>query len=264
MSELAGAPEASARALVKGFPGPTAWTRLPLSDLPEADELGPIPGALARLGRPAAQALAPLLDVDDPDIRYFALLTAGNLPFAELVDGVLRGLFDLEPDISSAARAASSALRKLPRFDSQMKKLRQELAGVDSMRRTLAARALGVLHDREAIEGLIGLTGSDDQMCAQAAAEALRDITKASFGTQPRAWSTWWADNRSRPRSHWLVAALRDRDFDLRLSAIEELSRQVHSNYGYFADGPEGEREGAARRWEEALRTNERLRRLDA
>jgi HEAT repeat protein len=263
MAELARSPEPSARVLVHNFPGPTAWSRLPVVELPEAEELGPIPGALARLGRPAAQALSALLDADDPDTRYFALLTAGNLPYPELVDGTLRGLFDLEPDISSAARAAATALRKLPRFDSQMRSLRQELAAVDSLRRTLAARALGVLHDRESIDGLIGLTGSQDQMCAQAAAEALREITKVSLGTQPRAWSAWWAENRGKVRAQWLVSALRDGDVDIRLSAIEELSKVVNNNFGYFADAPHHERETAVKRWEQALVGNDRLRRLD-
>ncbi|MGQ0503899.1 MAG: FrgA protein, partial [Myxococcaceae bacterium] len=177
MAELARTPEASAEVLARSFPGPTAWTRAPVTELPEADELGPIPAALARLGRSGAKALAPLLDASDSQTRYLALLTAGNMPFAELVDGVLRALFDLEPDISSAARSAATALRRLPRFDTAMRGLRQELAASDPLRRSLAARALGVLHDRDAVDGLIGMTGSDDATCAQAAAEALKEIT---------------------------------------------------------------------------------------
>ncbi|MFZ5467798.1 MAG: FrgA protein [Myxococcota bacterium] len=253
MAELSRSPEASARVLAQAFPGPTAWSRLPVVELPEADELGPIPAALSRLGRPGAQALSPLLDSDQPDVRYLALLTAGNLPYPELVDGVLRGLFDLEPDISSAARVAATSLRRLPRFDAAMKDLRQELAARDPLRRSLAARALGNLHDRESIDGLIGLTGSDDQLCAQAAAEALREITKASFGTQPRQWTAWWAENRHRRRAEWLVAALRHKELDIRLSAIEELSKVFNDNLGYFADGPAPEREEAVTRWEKSL-----------
>ncbi len=253
MAELARTPEAAARVLTERFPGPTAWSRLPVVELPEADELGPIPGALVRLGRAAAVALAPLLDADDSDTRYFALLTAGNLPYPELVDGVLRGLFDLEPDISSAARVAATRLRRLPRFDAAMKDLRQELASRDPLRRSLAARALGTLHDRESIDGLIGLTGSDDQMCAQAAAEALREITKASFGTQPRLWTAWWAENRTRRRLDWLLAGLRHRDLDVRMSAIDELSRAFNDHLGYHADAPAAEREAAVRKWEAAL-----------
>ncbi|MCY1016721.1 FrgA protein [Pyxidicoccus sp. MSG2] len=262
MAELARSPEASAKVLSQHFPGPTAWSRLPVVELPEADELGPIPGALSRLGRPAAHALAPLLDSHDPDTRYFALLTAGNLPYVELVDGVLRGLFDLEPDISSAARVAASALKQLPRLDAALRDLRQELGNRDAMRRSLAARALGALHDREAIEGLIQLTGSDDEMCAQAGAEALREVTRATFGLSPRQWSTWWAENRSRRRADWLVTALRHRELDVRLAAIEELSRALNDTLGYYADAPEAEREVAVRRWEAAAVDPANARRL--
>jgi hypothetical protein len=264
MAELARTPEASARVLASSFPGPTAWSRLPVVELPEADELGPIPAALSRLGRPAAQALAPLLDAAEPDTRYFALLTAGNLPYVELVDGVLRGLFDLEPDLSSAARVAASALKHLPRFDAAMKDLRQELASRDPLRRSLTARALGSLHDRESIEGLINLTGSDDEMCAQAAAEALREITRATFGLNPRQWQGWWAENRTRRRADWLVAALRHKELDVRLAAIEELSRALNDTLGYYADASEAEREAAVRRWEATAVDPSRARRLGA
>ncbi|WP_257452484.1 GspE/PulE/PilB domain-containing protein [Archangium lipolyticum] len=262
MAELARSPEASAKVLATHFPGPTAWSRLPVVDLPEADELGPIPGALSRLGRPAAQALAPLLDSSDADTRYFALLTAGSLPYAELVDGVLRGLFDYEPDISSAARVAAAALKHLPRLDAAKKELRQELISRDALRRSLAARALGTLHDREAIEGLINLTRGDDEMCAQAASEALREVTRATFGLDARAWTAWWAENRQRRRADWLVSALRHPELDIRLAAIEELSRGINDTLGYYADAPEPEREAAVRRWEAAVADPARARRL--
>ncbi|AGC42520.1 FrgA protein [Myxococcus stipitatus DSM 14675] len=262
MVELARSPEASARVLAQHFPGPTAWSRLPVVELPEADELGPIPAAMSRLGRPAAQALSPLLDSHDADTRYFALLTAGNLPYVELVDGVLRGLFDLEPDISSAARVASAALKQLPRLDSAMRELRQELNSRDMMRRALAARALGTLHDRDAVEGLIQLTRSEDEMCAQAAAEALREVTRMPLGLSPKQWAAWWAENRSRRRADWLITALRHRELDVRLAAIEELSRALNDTLGYYADAPESEREGAVRRWEAAAVAPANARRL--
>ncbi|QDE88454.1 FrgA protein [Myxococcus xanthus] len=262
MAELARSPEASARVLAQHFPGPTAWSRLPVVELPEADELGPIPGALSRLGRPAAQAVSPLLDSQDADTRYFALLTAGNLPYVELVDGVLRGLFDLEPDISSAARVAAAALKQLPRLDAALRDLRHELNSRDPLRRSLAARALGTLHDRDAIEGLIRLTGGDDEMCAQAAAEALREVTRATMGLDPRQWSAWWTENRSRRRADWLVSALRHRELDVRLAAIEELSRALHDTLGYYADASDAEREQAVRRWEAAAVEPANARRL--
>jgi Type II secretion system (T2SS), protein E, N-terminal domain len=253
MAELARTPEPSARVLASAFPGPTAWSRTVVEELPEAEELGPVPGALARLGRSGASALAPLLDAPSEETRYFALLTAGSLPFPELVPGVLRGVFDLIPELSSAARLAARALRRLPRFEAAMPSLRQELAARDPMRRILAARTLGALRDRQAVEGLIGLTGSDDVLCATAAAEALAEITRASFGTTRRAWVAWWAENRRRSRTQWLLAALRHPDVLVRRAAAEELTSALGETLGYSADAPDSTRELAVHRWELAL-----------
>jgi hypothetical protein len=253
MTELSRTPDSSARALSRAFPGPTAWSRLPVTELPEVDELGPIPGALARLGRAGAIALAPLLDADDSDTRYLALLTAGALKYPELLDGVLRGLFDMEPDISSAARAAATAMKWVDGFPEAVRALRQELASRDPLRKSLAARALGMLHDRDGIEGLIGLTASEDQLCSQSAAEALREISRANLGPNPRQWAAWYAMARGRRRVEWLCDALANDDFDLRLAAVEELSRAWGDNLGYFADGPPAEREVGIERWRAAI-----------
>ena len=263
MAELTRAPEIAARILAASFPGPTAWSRLPVVELPEADELGPISAGLVRLGRPAAQALAPLLDSSDADVRYFALLTAGSLPFGELVAGILRGLFDIEPDISSAARAAATAFVQVPRFANAMAGLRQELAAMDPLRRTLAARALGELKDREAVEGLIGLTGSVDALCADAASEALTRITLATHGTDARAWTAWLEENRLKRRSEWLVAALRHPGVARRSAAIEELSEALGDTLAYLPEASAETRERAVLRWEMALVEDPRLRSLD-
>jgi len=264
VAELARTPDASAKVLARAFPGPSAWSRMPVVELPEAEELGPIPGALARLGRAGAGALAGLLDSDDAEIRYLALLTAGSLPYPVLVDGILRGLFDLEPDISSAARVAAAALKHVPRLEMSLPALRRELASRDPLRRSLVARALGTLHDRAAIDGLINLTGSDDEMCAQAAADALREITRVNFGLRQPDWTRWWAENRTRRRAEWLVAALRHRELDQRTAALEELSHALSDTLGYVPDAPEAEREAGLKRWEAALHHPLRGRRLAA
>ena len=262
ISELTRAPDAAARALAAEFPGPSAWSRVPVQELPAPDELGPVPAGLARLGAAGARALVRFLDAQEPDVRYVALLTAGSLPHPELVPGVLRGLFDPEPDLSSAARAAATALRRLPRFQAALPDLRQELVAKEPARRVLAARALGMLHDRASVEGLIGLTASDDALSAQAAAEALIEITRASFGTSTHAWMAWWAENKGRRRVQWLLAALRNPEPWLRSVAAEELSSALGDTLGYSPDAPELERSKAIGRWEQAL-LDPRLRTID-
>ncbi|HSP20514.1 MAG TPA: HEAT repeat domain-containing protein, partial [Myxococcaceae bacterium] len=174
-----------------------------------------------------------------------------------------RGLFDVDPDVASAGRAAARALRRLPRFQAALPALRRELVATEPERRALAARALGMLRDRASIEGLIGLTGSDDALAAQAAAEALIEITRASFGTSTHAWMAWWAENRSRRRAQWLLAGLRNPEPWLRAAAAEELSRALGGTLGYAADAPEPERAAAVDRWEDAL-LDPRLRTVDA
>jgi len=262
ISDLTRAPDAAARALAAQFPGPSAWSRVPVVELPAPDELGPVPAGLARLGAAGARALSKFLDAPDEDTRYLALLTAGSLPHPELVPGVLRGLFDADPDVASAARAAATSLRRLPRFQAALPDLRQELVAREPARRALAARALGMLHDRASVEGLIGLTGSDDALAAQAAAEALIEITRISFGTSTHAWMAWWAENRSRRRVQWLVAALDNPEPWLRAAAAEELSAALGGSLGYAPDAPEPERAAAVARWADA-QLDPRLRPVD-
>ena len=55
-----------------------------------------------------------LLDSTHSDARYLALLTAGNVPFPELADGVLRGLFDLEPHLVGGSEQRTG-FEQLPR-----------------------------------------------------------------------------------------------------------------------------------------------------
>ena len=146
-----------------------------------------------------------------------------------------------------------TAMKWVDGFPEAVKALRQELASRDPLRKSLAARALGMLHDRDAIEGLIGLTASEDQLCSQSAAEALREISRANLGPNPRQWAAWYAMARGRRRVEWLCDALANDDFDLRLAAVEELSRAGGDNFGYFADAPQAERDAAIDLWRGAV-----------
>ncbi len=248
LNELVRYPEVAAAALVARFPGPLLRARLPIQELPTAEELGPIPAALVRLGPAAAQALRPLLEHPDIDIRYFAVLTAGRTPSPELLTAVGQRIFDRHPVVASAARAALVLLQELPNFEEALLRLRRSLLSPHGEVVANAARALGTLRDVGSIDELIPLTGHPDRNVAQAASEALRDITKQSFA-QTRRWSGWWEENRSRPRMEWLIDALKHKDLDLRLSAIDELVRVVNDNLGYYADAPKKERDEAADRW---------------
>jgi hypothetical protein len=257
METLASAPSLFAPKLIAQFPGPTSWSRGLVSSLPDASELGPIPAAIVQMGTAGAAALAPLLDSLQLDTRYWAILTAGNFPAPDFIDGLRRALFDPDPDIASAARAAAGNSTHLPQFELVLRDLRRDLTTREGHRRARAAQALGVFHDREVIDGLIGLVGSDDLECAQAAAQALTEITKASFGTNARQWMLWWAENRDRNRQQWLLAGLRHPNLEIRSRSVEELQGVVGTGadaLGYRPEAPEAEREAAVQRWEDNLK----------
>lgn len=249
MLELARRPAEAAAALARAFPGPTGWSRRPVTELPDPDELGPVPGALARLGDEGARALVPLLSSSDGGTRYLALLTAGALRHPSVLDGVWAGLLDVDPDLSSAARVAAAALKAVPGFEERLAPLRRSLSAADPLEQSLAARALGAVHDRASVETLIAQTGSADVLVAQSAAEALRDITRASLSLDRQRWSRWWDEHRGRRRVEWLVEALADADREVRQAAIEELSRALSDSLGFTADAPEAERTAALERW---------------
>ena len=257
MGTLASAPSLFAPKLIAQFPGPTSWSRGLVSSLPDASELGPIPAVIVQMGTAGAAALAPLLDSLQLDTRYWAILTAGNFPAPDFIDGLRRALFDPDPDIASAARAAARNSTHLPQFELVLRDLRRDLTTREGHRRARAAQALGVLHDREVIDALIGLVGSDDLECAQAAAQALTEITKASFGTNARQWMLWWAENRDRDRHQWLLAGLRHPNLEIRSRSVEELQGVVGTGadaLGYRPEAPEAEREAAVQRWEDNLK----------
>ena len=253
MSDLLQYPEAAAQALASAFPGPSGWTRLPVGELPDADELGPIPGALARLGGWGASALVPLLSSQNSDVRYLALLTAGSIPSPDLVEGVMQALFDEEPDVSSAARAAATRFKDVAAFHAALPTLRDELFGADALRSSLAAKALGVLHDRASVEALITMTGHGDELCAQSAKEALLETTRHAEAATVHDWRAWWAAHQNERRIDWLLQALSSSDFDARLSSIEELSKLFGDNHGYFVNGPEQERAAAIAKWRKVV-----------
>jgi hypothetical protein len=253
VAELAQTPQVSARFLAQHFPGPSAWGKRSVVELPAPDELGPVPTALSRLGRDGAEALAPLLQSRETTTRYLALLTAGSLPHPELVDGVFAALFDEDAEVVSAARTAAPSFKRVSRYEHALQSLRQELVAKEGARATNAAYALGALRDAGAMEGLIRLTASVDETVANAAASALRDITKVDFGKDASAWKSWWTENQSRSRAHWLVTALRSDVRDFRAAAIDELSQAYSDSLGYSADGPSEERDAAVKRWEQKI-----------
>jgi HEAT repeat protein len=59
-----------------------------------------------------------------------------------------------------------------------------------------AAKALGKMGERRAIEPLMGLLSHRAAIVRRAAYQALREITGQFFGPNKAAWEAWWAEER--------------------------------------------------------------------
>ncbi|MGC4122583.1 MAG: HEAT repeat domain-containing protein [Myxococcales bacterium] len=144
-------------------------------------------------------------------------------------------------------------MRNVPGFADAVVRLRQGLGSKEPETAANAARALAPLHDLDAVPKLIELTAHEDRELAQAAADALREITKQTFGVNSGKWSAWWLKNGELPRAAWLVEALTHRELDIRIAAIDELVKVTADNLGFYADGPKAQRDEALLRWAEWL-----------
>ena len=198
LAELESTPEESARALAARFPGPTTLRRGLIAELPEPSEIGPIVGALSRMGAAAVPHVARLLTRGNPDQRFFAVLLVGWLKSPDVLPGLALCLFDPVPEVAAAARASAVPIRKLQGFDAVVGgSLREELASADSERVASAIRAIGMIRDPNAIPRLIPLAGHAEDRVAAEASDALSLITKQTLGDSPRRWNSWWGGTRA-------------------------------------------------------------------
>ena len=116
-------------------------------------------------------------------------------------------------------------------------------------------RALGAvvgiteLRDRLAVPTLIELVESRDRELADAARQALIEITKQDFAKRRRRWRNWLAAHGEEARVDWLFAGLGSRSPEIRFASSEELWKITGEYFGYHHESPKRERDEARDRW---------------
>ncbi|MFO7983061.1 MAG: HEAT repeat domain-containing protein [Desulfuromonadales bacterium] len=125
--------------------------------------------ALERIGRRCRQelteALEPLLDSQNPELRTSVIMVLGQLLGAEFEDHVIRALKDPSPDVR---RAAVTVLDGHP-YDGQIRALKMALTDEDAEVRAQAAEVLGRIDDPQAVEAL-GLACGDEDIWVRSTA----------------------------------------------------------------------------------------------
>ncbi|MFK7998509.1 MAG: hypothetical protein AB8H86_02890 [Polyangiales bacterium] len=248
--------EAALPVLVREFPGPLFFDRTqPHRRLPRGRDISAVGRAIAAFGDLAVPYVVSLLDHDDADHRFYAVLLSSEFSHARLVQPLGDRIFDADRGVGTLAL---DVLRTLLPFERELAALTERLraeARIPSALldyRVTALRALGELRDRAALDMLALFVEREREELAEAAHRSLVQITRQDFGDSVPRWLLWIDDNKDRHRVEWLIDSLSHVDETMRRKAADELKELTHEYYGYHPALSKKEREIAQkkyRRW---------------
>jgi hypothetical protein len=258
VAELLRLGESALPVLIQMFPGPL-WVdaaALRAGKLPRGRDVSGVARALCAFGAKAAPYLAGKLASSDDEVAFYALLVAGEIVHPDLLDAVARRALGADGSGGALRRAALQVLRRyarLPQFATVLRALSDlsERPGKDGKRQRLALEALGELRDGRSLPTLIARLSDGNEAIAQAAHNALVQLTAQEFGPAPRRWESWAEQFGAMHRIEWLIDSLMHVDANLRTLASEELKRETQQYFGYHPALPKRERELAQRKYRE-------------
>jgi hypothetical protein len=250
-------------AIMARFPGPVTIEPERLTDgtLPRVAECGPVLRLVASQRRTALPFV--LSHVEDPDVerRFWATYLLTELLYPDVLDPIVQRVFDAEPRVRRAARAAARAFAEgHPKAIVERLELVAMDGGESLDRRALAVEALGEMREALAVPALVPLLDDPNAQVAAAVRVALTAITRQDFGASSQKWQPWWEANKDRHRLEWLIDALMHDQAALRAAAGEELKTITKEYFGYYDDLPKRERERAQSRYRDWWNTVGRVR----
>lgn len=139
--------------------------------------------------------------------------------------GAITGMLGMLPEADTFLLIEASELSKSaprPAREATLRPLRLALISTSSTDQVEATKALGRLDDVESLDAFIELMRSTHKSVANEARIALERITAERFGSDPEAWSRWYADTRE-----WRKTALPELKLDLRSADTTEISRAL-------------------------------------
>ena len=243
---VAGGPEAAA-ALVARLPGP-AESGPSLAGSVPVEEWGPVFEGVVAAGRAAEKPLLAALEDAEPERRSSAIALLSRLGGPGSLPAIAARVQDEDDRVAAEAALALAAARGSPALLPTVAEIRRALASGRPVKAARAARALALLGDADSVPVLIQLLEAGGDL-GRTAAEALTAITLQRLGQDSMRWIAWWREWRAAPRSSWLFQALAGPEPELRRRAAAELRRAGEPPDRYDPDGPEAERQRAAKSW---------------
>ncbi|MDB4973575.1 MAG: ral secretion pathway protein [Myxococcaceae bacterium] len=254
IDELVQIGESALPVLMQHFPGPLWFDRSrPHRRRPRGRDVSAVARAVTAFGDRAAPYLASVLAGGDPDKSYYALLVAGEIVHADLLDPVARRVLDRDESLRTLALEVLRSYAVLPQYDVVVRAISDltERPGKDPRRQRLAVEALGALRDARTLRALLARLSDRDEQVVHAAHDALVVLTGQDFGFNSRKWDTWVEGWGRAHRVEWLIESLLHNDESVRSTAGEELKLLTQQYFGYHPSLPKRERELAQRKYRE-------------
>ncbi len=244
--------EAALPALAREFPGGLWFDRNePHANVPAGRDVSPIARAFVAFGQRSVPYLLPLLDDEDPDVRYYASVLASEFVHPDLVQAVGRRLYDSDPGVRSSAYRALSVLYACEvEFTQLIERLRASARDGRNLEPQVAAiEALGKLRDMDSFEFFTFLLESPDARVVAAAHASLVRLSCQDFNRRKKKWTAWYDKHRNEHRVVWLINALMHSDERLRRRAAEELRHLTQEDFGYEPGQPKRARIAAQKKY---------------
>jgi hypothetical protein len=255
IAELLRLGESALPVLIQHFPGPLWFDKASLraGKIPRGRDVSAVARALVAFGDKAAPYLAGKLASGNDEVSYYTLLVAGEIVHTDLLDAVARRALGPDETLRHVALDVLRRYARLPQYPAVLRALADlsERPGKDGKRQRLSVEALGHLRDARVLQTLIARLSDAGPAVAQAAHQALIELTAQDFGAQPRRWEAWAEEWGTRHRIEWLIESLMHADQTIRALASEELKRETQQYFGYHPGLPKRDRELAQRKYRE-------------
>jgi hypothetical protein len=244
--------EAALPALAREFPGQLWFDRNePHARIPAGRDVSAVARTFVAFGQRSVPYLIPLLDKEDPDIRYYATVLASEFVHPELVQPIGRRLFDPDPGTRSGAYRALSVLYACEvEFMQLIERLRSAARDARKLQpQVTSIEALGRLRDADSFEFFVSLLESTEVEVIRAAHASLVRLSCQDFGTHKKKWTSWFDKHRAQHRVEWLIGGLMHSNERLRRRASDELRHLTREYFGYEPGHPKRAREAAQQKY---------------
>lgn len=232
--------------LERRFPGPLWFNRKkPFREPPPGRDVSAVSRAIVAFGNKAVPHIRSLLFSNDPETRFYAVLLAGDVRHANLLEPLGQRLFDADPQTRNTTIEVFRQYRNIQGFNDALKSLRLVASSSDRPvdMRIIALQTLAGVRDAESFDVLLNLMQYAEDAVANMARRVLIVITLQDFGLSVRKWAAWIKRNRERNRIEWLIEGLTHSDETIREAAGTELQKTTGEYYGYHPTLPKRDRE---------------------